>query len=78
MAIRPVIRNIVTGKPVKPEVNVRLDRTPSRVGVLYSGVKKTSEFQQLKQAKITLTPENLGDGAVRIPYSSGKRVNLTA
>jgi len=78
MAIRPVMRNLLTGKPVKAHLNLQLDRTPLRQGIIYSGARGTGDINQLKQIKLNLNPEILGEGAVRVPNSLGKRVNITA
>jgi len=78
MAIRPVMRNLLTGKPVKPPVDVKLDRAPSRQGVIVSGVRGTTDFNQMKKTRTDLSPEMLGDGAIKVPVSLGKMVNVTA
>ena len=78
MAIRPVMRNLLTGRPVQVKLNLSLDRNTLRQGIIYSGARGTGDVNQLKQIKLDLTPETLGEGAVRVPNSLGKRVNLTA
>ena len=78
MAIRPVIRNVVTGKPVQPTTNVRVDRVPSERGVRMSGISTDSEFRAIYKARVQVNKDELANKATEVPYSFGKNVNTTA
>ena len=78
MAIKPVVRNVLTGKPVKPHVNVQVDRSSSEKGMLMSGVKNDSDFRNATRMRNQVSSGNLADRATNIPFALGKRLNISA
>ena len=77
MAIRNVITFVGTGRPVQPPTNPRLNREPSRAGVVQSGVRTYGEFVELANSKKVIDFRNLGKGAVKLSKSLGISVNVT-
>ena len=77
MAIKPVLRQVGTGKPVRSDVAPNVNRNPSRKGVMQSGIASNGEFQNIQRTRTSLNQDMLGDKAVEVVYSLGKRVNVT-
>lgn len=77
MAIRPTLTFYGTGRPMNPFVNLRVNREPSRVGILYSGVRTKGEFNRAIKERRVPDINALGKGAVKLQKSLGISVNVT-
>ena len=77
MPMRSVLTFYGTGRPVRPFVNLRVNREPSRKGILYSGVRSVSEFRRIVRSKNVIDFRNLGMGAVKLQKSLGISINVT-
>lgn len=75
MAIQTQLRFIGTGKPLRVNVNPRLDREASRKGIRFSGIKTKREFNEVNK-RSQPSVEELGRNAVKIPRSLG--IDLSA
>jgi len=69
------LRFVGTGKPVRVNVNPRVERDTSRNGVKFSGIKTKRELNDVTKASKPNVQE-LGNKAVNIPRSSG--IDLSA
>ena len=78
MAISQPIRNTGTGKPVKANVPVRLNRKPSQAGVQNSSASSFREFTALKTQRNSASPDGLGRRAGRVPrrLQTGSKIDL--
>ena len=76
MEIGP-ITFVGTGKPVRPYTNPRINREPSRAGVIQSGVESYGEFVRISNSKKAVNYRNIGKGAVNLQKSLGISVNVT-
>lgn len=77
MAIRPTLTFYGTGRPMNPFVNLRVNREPSRKGILHSGVRTKGEFNRIIKRKLVPDVKSLGAGAVKLQKSLGISVNVT-
>ncbi len=77
MAIRPTLTFYGTGRPMNPFVNLRVNREPSRMGILHSGVRTKGEFNRIIRRKLVPDVNALGKGAVKLQKSLGISVNVT-
>lgn len=77
MAIRPALTFYGTGRPMNPFVNPRVNREPSRMGILYSGVRTKGEFNRTIKERRVPDINALGKGAVKLQKSLGISVNVT-
>ncbi|MFC1477629.1 hypothetical protein ACFL6L_04080 [candidate division KSB1 bacterium] len=71
------LRFLSTGKPMRINVNPRLDREPSKRGVRMSGMTTRKEFQQVIKQERTPNSKELGRKAVTLQKSSGLSFNTT-
>ncbi|MFC1557510.1 hypothetical protein ACFL6I_08130 [candidate division KSB1 bacterium] len=76
MAIRNELSFIGTGKPMRVNVNPRLDREPLRRGVMLSGIETRREFNQVIKSEIVPNTKELGQAAVKLQNQSGFSVNV--
>ena len=76
MAISP-LTFVGTGKPVRPYTNPRINREPSRAGIIQSGVESYGEFVRISKSKKSINFRNIGKGAVNLQKSLGISVNVT-
>ncbi|MFC1729087.1 hypothetical protein ACFL6I_02010 [candidate division KSB1 bacterium] len=65
------------GKPVRPSRPSPPNREPSKKGVRFSGDVTYKEFIRNKDTRNRVTPQQLGQGAVRLQKSSGISLNIT-
>jgi len=67
-----------TGRPVTPQTNPRLNRDASRKGILQSGIRTISDFQQIIDQKLDVKPADLGRNAADIAQSFRSGIDVTA
>lgn len=75
MPIPIQLRFIGTGKPVRVNVNPRLEREASSKGIKFSGIKTKREFNNVTK-DLQPSVQELGNKAVNIARSSG--IDLSA
>ena len=75
MPIPIQLRFIGTGKPLRVNINPRLEREASRKGVVFSGIKTKREFNNVV-SDLKPSVEELGNKAVNIARSTG--IDLSA
>lgn len=75
MPIPIQLRFIGTGKPVRVNVNPRLEREASSNGIKFSGIKTKREFNNVIKG-LQPSVQELGNKAVNIARSSG--IDLSA
>ena len=72
-----ILRFFGTGKPMRPSPPQGIDKSGSRKGIIFSGKSSKGELTQKINASYTLSPKELGDGAVKLSKSMGLNVNTT-
>lgn len=75
MPIPIQLRFIGTGKPLRVNINPRLEREASRNGIVFSGIRSKREFNNvISESKPSI--QEIGNKAVNIARSSG--IDLSA
>ena len=76
-SLTPVLRFIHNGKPVNPSPPRPPSRDALRKGIMFSSNETTGELKAMIKQKNQVTPQEIGDGAVKILKSLGLSVNIT-
>ena len=66
-----------SGEPVRPVRPTTPNREPSMKGVKFAGDVDFSEFSRNIQEQSSFSPQELGQGAVRLQKSTGISLNIT-
>ena len=67
-----------TGRPIRPSTNPKLDREPSRNGVIFSGVTTSKEFQQNISQRLDIPATEIGRKASTIPRAIQQGIDVFA
>lgn len=78
MAIRPPLTNLVTGKPIRSNIPLNVNRKASRRGVQQSAVETYGEFTNLKILRNSPPLDEMGRNANKIQrkLQSGQKIDL--